>query len=290
MIPNTYPALNGEDSPAPARKPAPEPAGTSAPAQRLRGTTAAVRVSSRGFGGVSALLILLAGCNHAPPDAVHPDVLKVPYQKWHEVAQPNEAGGWTVLGEADCQRYKEMSEWVMKRFGFKKNEFVGKTVLDIGCGPTGRLDWLDGSFIAVEPLAAAFRRLPWAHLEKYHKVYELPAETRIKELVGRVDMVISLNCLDHAYDLDAIVSNMAAYLKSGGRAFISVDVDKPSGDDPWHPLAIRHETLRAILERHGFVIEKEEQGNVADTDGGKMLTGLKAWGEGTAYHYWLKKP
>jgi SAM-dependent methyltransferase len=125
--------------------------------------------------------------------------------------------------------------------------------------------------------------MPWAHLEKYHKIYEQPAEIPIAELVGAVDMIFAINSLDHAFDLEAILGNMLSYLRPGGRAFISVDVDKPITQDPTHPLRLRSETVRSSLLRHGFVIEKEEMGKCNPA-------GESSWGGGTAYHCWLKKP
>ena len=214
------------------------------------------------------------------------EVTKVPYEVWRDEAQGHETLCWSE-GEDECRPYKEMSRWTMQRFYFRKDEFRDKVVVDIGCGPTGLLDWLEGSFIAIEPLASTYRKLPWAHLEKYHKFYEQPGEKRIDELVGKVDMIFSINCFDHAYDVEAIIENMAAYLKPDGRAFVSVDLDKPP--DPAHPLVVRPETMRSMFLKHGFTIEREEQGNVADpgTGTGKVVLDRTAWSGGTAYHWWL---
>ena len=244
-------------------------------------------------------LALTAGCAKSNPveapvtkakEEKSSEVVKIPYERWSTVPQLSECGCWSLLGKDECGPYKEMSEWLMKRFHFRKDEFKDKVVVDIGCGPTGRLEWLEGSFVAIEPLGTALRRLPWAHMEKYHKIYDQPAEKRIDELVGKVDMIFSLNCLDHAYDLEAIISNVAAYLKPGGQAFISVDVDKSPKEDDTHPLIIRHETMRSMFHKHGLTIVNEEQGNVADSGDGKARTGLPAWYRGTAYNWWLSKP
>jgi SAM-dependent methyltransferase len=211
------------------------------------------------------------------------DVVKVPYSLWHGISQPFELGCWTMFFENEVKAYAEESEWMMRRFNFEKQAFKNQTVVDIGCGPTGRLTWLEGSFIAIEPLAGHYRQMPWAHLEKYHKIYEQPAEIPIAELVGAVDMIFAINSLDHAFDLEAILGNMFSYLKPGGRAFISVDVDKPIANDPTHPLRLHSETVRLLLLKHGFVIEKEESGKC-------NAAGESSWGGGTAYHWWLQRP
>lgn len=212
-----------------------------------------------------------------------PQLAEIPVEQWHSVTQPAELGAWAMYGEQECKEVAESSEWTMRRFGFEKDSFKDKVLVDIGCGPVGRLTWLEGEFIAIEPLAKQFRLLPFARLEKYGKIYEEPAEERIEELIGAVDQIVAINSLDHAFNLNLILENMFLYLKPGGEALISVDVNiEDDQPDPYHPLRLRHPAMRELLKRHGFEILREEHGKCTPKEDG--------WGAGVAYHWWLRKP
>lgn len=222
----------------------------------------------------------------------------VSFEQWRDVAQEAEFGHWktsddtgkwsrtkpgAVQGAVDCSRR------IFEQFGFKRTTFAKKTVLDIGPGPTGRLNWLACKrLIGIEPLWERYRALELAHLDHYQHVYTTPAEVLIPELVGRVDAVISLNCLDHCYDIDAVIANVAQYTKPGGLMFLSFDVDKPESenDSPGHPVSLTHDEATEVFKDHGLLIERIGSGQCYPAPD----RWLDAWGVGTAYHWWLRKP
>lgn len=209
---------------------------------------------------------------------------------WETVAQPFERSHWEDAGVSvavpDARRRKprrarrSMSRRIWSNFRFSQHTLKGKTVLDIGPGPTGRCEWLKGDFVAIEPLAKHYGR----GLGKYRKVYVQPAEDSIPELVGAIDAVLSLNCLDHCYDIKAILANVYAYLNPGGLAFFSFDVNKPDFDAN-HPTHLTAREATRIISASGLVVSHFESGHCYPG-----TPWLDSWGGGTAYHWWCQKP
>jgi SAM-dependent methyltransferase len=209
---------------------------------------------------------------------------------WSDLAQSFERGFWETLATRELAPSRgwlaAVSARIWQRFGFPLDAFEGRLVLDIGPGPTGRMLALAGEWLAIEPLAEAYAALPWAALDQYRRIYEQPAEERIEELVGACDVVLSINALDHCYDLNLVLRNAYAYLKPGGLLFVSFDVDKPVSHDPTHPICLTHERATEVIREEGFAIERIESGKASPTPDGW----LDAWGGGTAWHWWAKRP
>ncbi len=217
---------------------------------------------------------------------------------WKEHAQTFEADWWDSaykrgigLKDVDVKNVPAIrkglhgvSRQIWQNFTFTQKTFTGKTVLDIGPGPTGRCSWLKGTFLAIEPLAVRFQQLPWHMLAKYKRVYAQPAEELIPELVGSVDAVLSLNTLDHCYDLPAILSNVYQYLKPDGLAFLSFDVDKGIYD-PTHPINLTPAAATRTIKDSGLAVEAWSFGHCYPGDPWR-----DNWGGGTAYHWWCRKP
>jgi len=204
----------------------------------------------------------------------------VSVEKW-ETAQSAELGAWIRGGQKECREVPKLSEWTMKRFGFKQDQFENKVLLDIGPGPVNRLVWLRGEFIAIEPLYNQLKDLPYANFDKYSTVYTVPAEHLQTHLIEQVDQVMCINVLDHCYDAEQVLRNIHIYLKPGEHAFISVDCDDFNNNDPFHPLQFSSEKLEQLIRDVGLIIIKHSQGRCTPNE--------DCWGHGTAHHFWLKK-
>ncbi len=166
-------------------------------------------------------------------------------------------------------------------FGFSPDAYHGKTIIDLGAGSKLRTKYFSGAkIIAIEPLADRFmKNIDWCDLTDAQNVYSSPAEERIDECVNSADLVISINVLDHCYDIDAIVGNIASYLKPDGLAFLSFD--EHGETDKMHPLILTKEACDEIFAEKGLIVEKFSKG------AGKILT---TYGHGNCcFNYWLKK-
>jgi 2-polyprenyl-3-methyl-5-hydroxy-6-metoxy-1,4-benzoquinol methylase len=143
------------------------------------------------------------------------------------------------------------------KFGFDENEYAGKNVLDLGCGSKLRAKFFKNSFIyALEPLANKFiEEIEWCDLNDAHKVYSLPAEVLVDEIVGEMDLVFSINVIDHCYDFEIIVNNLYKYIKKDGLCLLSFDLHDKI--DPMHPIILTDEFAIKVFEKIGFKLIKK---------------------------------
>ncbi len=119
-------------------------------------------------------------------------------------------------------------------FKIDPEDYIGKAILDIGCGPRGSLEWADmaGLRIGLDPLVNEYYKLDGgtlSHKMKYVSGYSedmpFPDET--------FDFVFSINSLDHVDDLDETISEIKRVLKIGGICGIIVDANhKPTVNEP----------------------------------------------------------
>jgi ubiquinone/menaquinone biosynthesis C-methylase UbiE len=138
----------------------------------------------------------------------------------------------------DPKKQEELAHWIgeslqknpndhfeyfyCKEFGLQKEYFSGKCLLDIGCGPSGSLEWADVAKerIGIDPLAKEYLLLgAWRQKMKYVScgVEKMPFPE------SSLDVVFSFNALDHVDDLEAGVREIHRVLKSGGELFCITD-------------------------------------------------------------------
>jgi len=179
------------------------------------------------------------------------------------------------------EEFMRHSEALFEHFGFSPDSFVGKTLIDLGAGSRLRTAYFRAArLVVIEPLAEEFlRTVAWCDLGRADQVLSRPAEEYIAELFESADGVISINVLDHCYDLRPIVANVAAYLKPAGIAFLSFD--SHDSTDLLHPLRLDGEVVERAIEGTGLILERR-------TFGLGPLGPM--YGHGRAANYWLRKP
>lgn len=219
-------------------------------------------------------------------------VLQTPKHLWESETLPWERKWWeqrfTSWNPVDGESLRECSRLLWERFGFRRDEFVDKLVMDVGCGPTGRLEWFEGSFTGIDPLMGEYERIGGL-LECYATRIDAPAEERIGGFAGELDAVLSVNALDHGYDFVKAVENIASYLKPGGLFFLSVGCDKCFKPGSDHPLSLPHNTVTNILLESGFSVDKLDSGRVFTGDGEGGVKEQDTWSGGRAFHWWAYK-
>jgi SAM-dependent methyltransferase len=170
--------------------------------------------------------------------------------------------------ELPSPRLGRLAAPVLARFDRRRLSLLGPargTLLDVGAGR--------GRFVA------AARDAGWAAtgiepsergVSAASSVYGVElARGGIDDATGAYEAVVLWHVLEHLDDPDAAVARLASLVAPGGTLLIGVpnlaSVQASIGRDRWFHLDVpRHRThftpagLRALLERHGFAVEREQ--------------------------------
>lgn len=103
----------------------------------------------------------------------------------------------------------ELKNWWYEKaftdaFGLEGIFYRGKRILDIGCGPSGSLEWADmaAERVGLDPLADSYKKL---RSSKHKMVYVAACSEAIPFPDAYFDVVSSFNSLDHVDDLEATI-------------------------------------------------------------------------------------
>ena len=133
-----------------------------------------------------------------------------------------------ISGGAPYERF------YIKDFNLSYEDYQDKSILDIGCGPRGSLEWADMAAlrIGLDPLVNDYFKLGGGTL--YHKMHYVRGYSEDMPFPDEMfDFVFSINSLDHVDDLDETISEMKRVLKVGGICGIIVDTNhKPTPTEP----------------------------------------------------------
>ncbi|KNX36843.1 methyltransferase domain-containing protein [Luteipulveratus halotolerans] len=186
----------------------------------------------------------------------------------HDTFRQHDEQWWPVID----------GEW--REMGFSPEGWRDRTVVDVGAGSRLRSLWFEGaSIIAIEPLADQYmEQVAWSDLTRATEVYSVPGETFVPEVEGRADLVVSINALDHGYDLATSIGNIGRYLKPGATAFVSFDMHDTVTDE-MHPMVVRHDDLVELFPRIGLKLVRTAEHSRRYHG----ATGPKA------RHYWLQQ-
>lgn len=113
-----------------------------------------------------------------------------------------------------------------EHWGFDDQYFEGKSVLDIGCGPRGSLEWADmtSERVGLDSLIKEYRQLG---IDQHKMSYiDCPIE-KTPYSDGHFDVVTSVNSLDHVDDLDAAIAEIKRITRRGGVFLLLVEVNHP---------------------------------------------------------------
>lgn len=129
------------------------------------------------------------------------------------------------------------TDYYITHFDFKYEDYKDKKILDIGCGPSGSLEWADMAKVRIglDPLIHDYYKLNGGTLE--HKMKYVCAYSEDMPFADETfDFVFSLNSLDHVDDLDDTISEIKRVLKIGG--YFSCLVDANHDPTPCEPITI----------------------------------------------------
>ncbi len=108
-------------------------------------------------------------------------------------------------------------------FGLTQADYLGKNILDIGCGPRGSLEWASGANkrVGLDTLAKQYIKMEG---KKHQMEYVEAGAENIPFEDAIFDFVSSFNSLDHVDDLQKSITEIKRVLKPGGKFLLIADI------------------------------------------------------------------
>jgi SAM-dependent methyltransferase len=109
-------------------------------------------------------------------------------------------------------------------FGLSSDDYSGRRILDIGCGPRGSLEWADmaSERVGLDPLVDEYQALG---IGRHKMTYIRAGSENIPFPDGYFDLVTSFNSLDHIDNLDTTIAEISRVTASGGLLLVISDVN-----------------------------------------------------------------
>lgn len=141
------------------------------------------------------------------------------------------------------------------------NFLRGKIVADFGCGPRGSLVWADSASlrIGIDVLADCYAELFYSNIISHVMMYVKSTEKVIPIASNSVDILFSLNAMDHVYDFRDICKEVIRIIKPGGDFICSFNLEEPRKVAEPQRLTERiiHDNLLAFLDVKSYRITKK---------------------------------
>lgn len=132
-------------------------------------------------------------------------------------------------GELSADHYVH---FYTSHFDITTDEYEGKVIADIGCGPRGSLEWADMAKrrIGIDPLADQYATL---RSTKHKMEYICAGSEEIPLETDCCDAVFSFNSLDHVDSVEKAVREIKRLTKPGGLFLLIIDVNHtPNACEP----------------------------------------------------------
>ncbi|MBM1175457.1 class I SAM-dependent methyltransferase [Microvirga arabica] len=147
-------------------------------------------------------------------------------------------------------------------YGLSHADYVGKRVIDIGCGPRGSLEWADmvEQRVGLDPLVPQYLKLG---ADQHKMEYCAAPSEKIPYPQSHFDIVTCLNALDHVEDFERTVAEIKRVTKNGGLFLLSVEIDHPP--TPTEPISLTRDMLRRLEPE--FQVKSERYVGTPDDHG-----------------------
>lgn len=140
-----------------------------------------------------------------------------------------------------------------------------KVVADFGCGPRGSLAWIPKARlkIGIDVLNLEYLKHFGASMKTHGMLYLTSTEDYIPLPDSSVDILYSMNSLDHVADLDRISLEIKRILKPGGELIGSFNLNNPPTKAEPQSLSVdllKQSLLKGFEIRHLFVSAPNPEG------------------------------
>ena len=128
------------------------------------------------------------------------------------------------------------------------NDFIReKVIADFGCGPRGSLCWATEAKdrIGIDVLVDQYRKL---NIDEQNMRYVQSSETSIPLDSASVDILFTLNAMDHVDDFDVMCSEIHRILKPGGELIGSFNLEEEASI--CEPQTLTEERIKQSLLSH----------------------------------------
>lgn len=187
-------------------------------------------------------------------DYTHPSVFRASKTVYHSIFSPSKAKGemdfWRMQykREGNALNNKHYENIMLKMAQpLTRAYFNDKVVCDFGCGPRGSLTWLTDSAhcIGVDVLASEYLSEFPEVLRGNNMTYVTCSESHIPIQTGMVDVVITMNALDHVLDLRVMCEEIVRILKPGGYLIASFNLGEEA--TVTEPQTLDEEKLQSVI-------------------------------------------
>ncbi|HWD27432.1 MAG TPA: class I SAM-dependent methyltransferase [Rhizomicrobium sp.] len=156
--------------------------------------------------------------------AMLPKSAQLKYKEYHELRYWRGVAA-TMAGNTAQQAHERAhyEHFFTTFFGLTKQDYAGKRVMDVGCGPCGSLEWADNALqrVGVDPLADAYRKL--VADDRQQMTYVAAPSEKIPFADGHFDIVTTFNSLDHVDDVDATIAELKRVCSPTGTILVIVE-------------------------------------------------------------------
>lgn len=105
----------------------------------------------------------------------------------------------------------------------------GKVVADFGCGPRGSLQWIEDAAlrIGIDVLADRYVDAFTSNFLKHNMLYVKSTEKVVPLPTASVDVMFTVNAIDHVDNFEAICDELYRVIKPGGEFLGSFNLEEP---------------------------------------------------------------
>lgn len=205
----------------------------------------------------------------------------------HSAKHDHEIDYWRKVRPAEGRFPNHWYRSYMENMAGTAN-FSGKLVADFGCGPRGSLAWVDAkAAIGIDVLASRYAEEFPDDIKSHGMIYVTSTETVIPIASDSIDILFTMNALDHVKNLDAMCDEMCRILKPGGLFCASFNLNEPP--TPEEPQQLTEALLQNAL-LHRFDEQDRRFGRAVDPANhySEMFGGGSTYRDGEEGYMWFR--